>query len=248
MGNSTKGTLISFDGVGMGYRSGARVENLSFGVEPGEIVALVGLNGAGKTTLMRLALDMLRPQEGAVRLFGTPLARLPRRTWKQVGAMVEVALAYPELTVRENLRIAAKLRGADPEYVDAALAEWHLEPVAERIFRRLSLGNRQRTGLATALQHKPRLVILDEPGNGLDPASVIRLREHLTQRAAQGAAILISSHHLDEMARVADRILLMNAGRLIGELDTEQDDLERVFFERIRIDDEQRPESARGPW
>jgi ABC-2 type transport system ATP-binding protein len=90
------------------------------------------------------------------------------------------------------------------------------------------------------MQHDPRLIVLDEPSNALDPASVILLREQLIRRAQDGAAILVSSHHLDEVARIADRVLLMNAGRLIGELDITGQDLERAFFERIRQDDEHR--------
>ena len=87
------------------------------------------------------------------------------------------------------------------------------------------------------MQHDPRLIVLDEPSNALDPASVILLRDELQRRAAAGAAILVTSHHLDEVARIADRVLLMNAGRLIGALDTRGPDLERAFFERIRDDD-----------
>ncbi|MEV6137046.1 ABC transporter ATP-binding protein [Nocardia sp. NPDC051990] len=232
--------VLAFDNVSLRFRGGAGVHNLNFAVAAGEIVALVGLNGAGKTTLMRLALGMLRPQQGVVRLFGHPLRELPSAQWAQVGALIEVPLAYPELTVRQNLRIACLLRGSDPRCVQEAVALWQLAPVADRRVRHLSLGNRQRTGLAAALQHHPRLIVLDEPSNSLDPASVIVLRDDLTARARDGAAILVSSHHLDEVARIADRILLTNAGRLIGELDTAGSDLERAFFERIRADDEQR--------
>ena len=123
--------------------------------------------------------------------------------------------------------------------MQAAIEAWRLAPVADRKFRRLSLGNRQRVGLAAAMQHDPTLIVLDEPSNALDPASVILLREELLRRAREGASILVSSHHLDEVARIADRVLLMNAGRLIGSLDTTGHDLERAFFERIRQDDEQ---------
>lgn len=232
--------VLAFDNVGRVFRSGACVSELTFTVKPGEIVTLIGLNGAGKTTLMRLALGMLRPQQGTVRVLGQPLDELPVESWRQVGALIEVPLAYPELTVRKNLHIACCLHQADPERVQNSLDAWQLEPVADRRFRHLSLGNRQRVGLAAALQHAPRLVVLDEPSNALDPASVILLREQLIRRAQAGAAVLVSSHHLDEVARIADRVLLMNAGRLIGELDTAGHDLERVFFERIRHDDEQR--------
>jgi len=240
--------VLAFDDVSLRFRGGAGVERLAFRVDPGEVVALIGLNGAGKTTLMRLALGMLRPREGTVRLFGGPLTTMPPASWARVGALIEVPLAYPELTVRENLRIASLLRGADPRtVVQGSLEAWRLEPLAERRFRRLSLGNRQRTGLAAALQHDPAFIVLDEPSNALDPASVILLRDQLTRRARDGAAVLVSSHHLDEVARIADRVLLMNAGRLIGELDTSGTDVERAFFERIRDDDEHRAERGEVP-
>ena len=234
------GDVLDFADVGFRFRGGAGVAGLTLRVEPGEVVALIGLNGAGKTTLMRLTLGMLRPQQGTVRLFGHSADATPGRVWAQVGALIEVPLAYPELTVRQNLDMARLLHGCDPEHVDASVETWGLGPVAGRRFRRLSLGNRQRVGLAAALQHDPRLIVLDEPSSALDPASVILLREELTRRAGEGAAVLVSSHHLDEVSRIADRVLLMNAGRLIGELDTTGPDLERAFFERIRLDDEHR--------
>lgn len=237
--------MLCFDEVSLAFRDGDGVRDLSFRVDAGEIVALVGLNGAGKTTLMRLALGMLRADSGAVQVFGHPLDELPVARWADVGALIEVPLAYPELTARENLRLACLLRGADPAIVPDALDAWQLSPVADRRFRRLSLGTRQRVGLAAAMQHDPALIVLDEPSNALDPASVILLREQLLRRAGDGAAVLVSSHHLDEVARIADRVILMNRGRLIGELDTTGADLERVFFDRIRADDESRQEALR---
>lgn len=236
--------MLSFENVCFSFRGGAGVEHLTFSVEPGEIVALIGLNGSGKTTLMRLALRMLRPQQGTVQVFGKPLSMFPSAQWAHVGALIETPSGYPELTVRENLRIASLLRGEDSQTIEDSLNTWRLTSLADRRLRRLSSGNRQRVGLATALQHDPQLIVLDEPTNALDPASVILLRDQLTHRAGEGAAILVSSHHLDEVARIADRVLLMNAGRLIGELDTTGNDLERAFFERIRKDDEARCEST----
>lgn len=232
--------MLEFAAVGHRFRSGAGVTDLSFAVHPGEVVALIGLNGAGKTTLMRLGLGMLRPQAGEVRLFGRPLHRLPSSAFTGVGALVDVPLAYPELTAEENLRLSSRLHGGTPAQVAEALETWRLTALADRRFRRLSSGNRQRVGLAAAMQHDPRMIVLDEPSNALDPASVILLREQLLRRARAGAAVLVSSHHLDEVARIADRVLLMNAGRLIGGLDTAGPDLERAFFSRLRADDESR--------
>lgn len=236
--------MLRLDDVSCRFGDAPGLTGVTLDVPAGQVVALVGMNGAGKTTLMRLALGMLRPDRGAVRLFGQPLAKLPVARWRDVGAFVEVPLAYPELTVRENLRIASLLRGTEHARVEAALEEWQLGPLADRRYRRLSLGNKQRVGLAAALQHDPRLVVLDEPTNALDPASVIVLRESLVRRARDGAAVLVSSHHLDEVARIADRIVVVNAGHLIGELDPGAADLERLFFAQVLADAAQREERA----
>ncbi|MDQ2850415.1 MAG: ABC transporter ATP-binding protein [Actinomycetota bacterium] len=232
--------MLHFDDVTATYRGGEGVYDLNLSISPDEIVALVGLNGAGKTTLMRLALGMLRPSYGEVRVLDHPLATLPGRMWRDVGHLVEAPLAYPELTVRDNLRIACRLQGTDPQVAAESLARWDLTQLADRRFRQLSMGNRQRVGLAGALQHHPRLIVLDEPSNALDPAGVITLRDLLRERAREGAAVLVSSHHLDEVARVADRILVMNSGSLIGELDPHGSELERSFFETVRRDDAMR--------
>jgi ABC-2 type transport system ATP-binding protein len=232
--------MLELDQVSRRFRGGGGVDMLELEARRGEIVALVGLNGAGKTTLMRLALGMLRPDAGTVRIGAHALPHVPADTWRRVGHLIEVPLAYPELTTRQSLRVSATLRGADPTCVDAALARWRLEPYADRRVRRLSLGNRQRVGLAAALQHDPDLVVLDEPTNALDPAGVLALRDALVRRADAGAAVLVSSHHLDEVARIADRIAVINAGRVIGALEPSAAELERVFFERVRLDDERR--------
>ncbi|WP_426516977.1 ABC transporter ATP-binding protein [Diaminobutyricibacter sp. McL0618] len=216
----------------------AGVRGVDLVVRPGEIHALVGLNGAGKTTLMRLLLGMLRPASGSVTIEGRALAHAE---WAAVGHLVEYPLAYGELTVRQNLALGARLHGVPgrsvPAMVDAVLAELNLRQYAGRRARKLSLGNRQRLGLASALQHGPRIIVLDEPTNALDPAGVILLREALLQRAAAGAGILVSSHHLDEVARIADRISVINQGRLIGFLDPHGVDIERSFFGLVLADD-----------
>ena len=116
--------------------------------------------------------------------------------------------------------------------------ELALTAYLDRRSRTLSQGNRQRVGVAAALQHDPDVIVLDEPTNSLDPAGVILLRESLLRRAGRGAAVLVSSHHLDEVARIADRILMLNAGHLVGDLDPRAPELERAFFEAVRLDDE----------
>lgn len=219
------------------FRGGAGVHGVQLRVEAGEIHALVGLNGAGKTTLLQLALGMLRSQAGEVRLFDTPLAQLWPVRWAEVGAQIEYPLAYPELDARTNLDLAARLRlvpaSSVTSVVARALAELELTRYAQVRARRLSLGNRQRLGLAAALQHDPRLIILDEPTNALDPQGIVLVREAIRRRADAGAGVLVSSHHLDEVARTANRITVINEGEVIGSLDPGTVDLERTFFDLV---------------
>ena len=142
-------------------------------------------------------------------------------------------LAYGDLTARENLLLSARLHGLTAGVaagaVDTAIGAFGLEPYAEVRVRQLSAGNRQRVGLAAAMQHHPRVVVLDEPTSTLDPAGVLLLRDALRTRRAAGAAVLVSSHHLDEVARIADRITVLNAGRVIGTLDPTGADLEQAL-------------------
>jgi ABC-2 type transport system ATP-binding protein len=220
---------------GSGVRAGVRAIDLD--VRAGEIHALVGLNGAGKSTLMKLMLGMLRPDAGRVELLGAEVATAGPAVWARVGALIEYPPAYGELDGRTNLELAARLRGVPapdvPPLVDAVLDELDLRRYAGVRARRMSLGNRQRLGLAAALHHRPDLVILDEPTNALDPAGVIALREALLRRAADGAGVLVSSHHLDEVARIASRISVIAQGRMVGRLDPDGIDIERAFFSLV---------------
>ncbi len=225
---------LSLADVSRTYRGGAGVHGIDLTVRRGEIHALVGLNGAGKSTLMKLMVGMLRPTSGRIEVLGRSVADADPATWSKVGALLEHPLIYGELDGRTNLQLAARLRGVPAAQrgpmVEAILAELDLGRYASVRARRLSQGNRQRLGLAGTLQHHPDLIILDEPTNALDPSAVIRLREALLRRAADGAGILVSSHHLDEVARIATRISVIAEGRMIGSLDPDGVDIERAFF------------------
>ena len=219
------------------YAGGAGLSDVDLSVAPGEIHALVGLNGAGKSTLMKLVVGMLRPESGTIEVLGHEVARARPQTWARVGSLVEYPLAYGDLDGRTNLCLAARLRsvpaGDVTAMVDAILDELDLRRYADVRSRRMSLGNKQRLGLAAALQHRPDLIILDEPTNALDPSGIIALREALVRRAAEGAGVLVSSHHLDEVARIAHRISVLADGRLIGALDPDGIDIERSFFSLV---------------
>lgn len=215
----------------------AAVAGIDLDVEYGEIHAIVGLNGAGKTTLMRLLLGMLAPEEGHAHVLGSDARSAPAEAWREVGHLIETPFAYPELTVTENIRAGALLHGLPRDEVDSAVAEvvnrFGLTRWAERRAGRLSLGNRQRLGLATALVHEPSILVLDEPTNALDPAGVVFTRDLLRRRAAGGAGILVSSHHFDQLARVADTITVLHRGRVVGSLDPGGVDLEQSFFDLV---------------
>lgn len=233
--------LLSAHHVHKRYGDEIALRDVSLELLSGSIHALVGLNGAGKTTLMRSMLAMIRPDAGTVRVRCDdemiPVDRLPRSEWRHVGHLIEIPFAYAELTVTETVGAAARLHGLSrakaPAATQVVLEGLALNHWANRRTGTLSLGNRQRLGLASAVVHSPRLLILDEPANGLDPAGVHAIRGMLQQAAADGAAILISSHHLDEMARIADTISVMHRGRVIGTLPSQGIDIERQFFDMI---------------
>ncbi|MCB2411926.1 ABC transporter ATP-binding protein, partial [Demequina sp. TTPB684] len=195
----------------------------SLTVEPGQIRAIVGLNGAGKTTAMRALVGQTQLDAGQALLLGTPIAAASASHLAQLGYVVDEPFGYPELTVFANIVMAARLHGLAKEEARVAAHEWidqlDLRQWADRKARGLSLGNRQRLGLACAVAHRPGVLILDEPTNALDPAGVLLLRDCLLDAAARGAGVLVSSHHLDEVSRIAHAITVVHAGRVIGELE-----------------------------
>ncbi len=202
------------------YGDTVAVDRLSLTVDRGEVYALLGLNGAGKTTTIRMLLGMIRPSDGEVSLFGSPVRSGRSAMWADVGYLVETPAAYPDLTVTENLRLAARLRGLrDQHAVDDVVRRLDLGRHAEHRARTLSLGNARRLGLAKALLHRPALLILDEPANGLDPAGVAEIRHLLHDLAhEEGVTVVLSSHILTEVARIATRIGVLDRGRLVREV------------------------------
>jgi len=222
-----------------GHRRGARpaLSGLSLAVAPGEVVAMIGLNGTGKTTALRVLTGRLRPTAGSARVLGNDPARLPVGAARRFGHVVGAALVDPALTVTENLRVAAELHGvagaAAGGATSAVIERLDLLPWAHTRARALSLGNAQRLGVACAVVHSPAALVLDEPTSALDPRGVVLVRELVRERAAAGAAVLVSSHHLDEVARVADRVLAVHGGRVVGSLDPGGAALERNFFDLV---------------
>jgi len=213
--------IIETENLGKRYGDVKAVDGLSLRVAEGEIYTFLGLNGAGKTTTIRMLLGMIKPSCGSASVLGTRIRLGSREPWAGVGYLVETPHAYPELSVRENLEVARRLHPhTDPQAVSQVIERLGLGAYAERKAGVLSLGNVQRLGLAKALLHHPRLILLDEPANGLDPAGIVEIRELLRELTRQeGLTVFMSSHILAEVARLADRIGIIHKGRLLREMD-----------------------------
>ncbi|MCB9047130.1 MAG: ABC transporter ATP-binding protein [Chitinophagales bacterium] len=196
--------------------------DISISVRQGEIYGFLGLNGAGKTTLIRMLLGMIQPDKGNIQLLGKELNR-SFKNWNDVGYLVETPYSYPELTVAENLQVYYQYRILkEPGLIDEVICKLKLTQYRDKKAKVLSLGNQQRLGLAKALMHNPRLLILDEPVNGLDPEGIVEVRELLKELAQGGTTIFLSSHILGEIARLADRIGIIHKGSMVKELTCEE--------------------------
>jgi len=226
---------IETENLSKHYRQVRAVQQLTLQVSEGEIYAFLGLNGAGKTTTIRMLLGMIRPTTGTARVLQSRVKLGSREPWASVGYMVEDPHAYPELTVWENLEVARRLHpGTPPSAVGQVIERLNLAEYAERKASTLSHGNAQRLGLAKALIHSPRLLILDEPANGLDPAGIVEIRQLLRQITHQdGGTVFMSSHILAEVSRLAMRIGIIHHGQLLQELSI--DELERNRNRRLLI-------------
>ncbi|HJW09971.1 MAG TPA: ABC transporter ATP-binding protein [Holophagaceae bacterium] len=191
------------------------VDRVDLRVPEKSIYAFLGANGAGKTTTIRMLLGLLEPQEGTLEVLGRPMPSARRDVLREVGAMVELPSLYPHLTGRENLDITRRLKACASSAVDWALELVGLADAADRRVQGYSLGMRQRLGLALALLGKPRLVILDEPTNGLDPAGIREIRDLLARLPeATGATVFLSSHLLSEVEQLATHLAVLDKGRL----------------------------------
>lgn len=216
--------VIETEGLTKEYENQTAVKQLDLHVPKGQIYGLLGRNGAGKTTVMKLLLGLARPTGGRICLFGMEHSHFPKKDYHRIGSMIETPAFYENLTARENLKILARLRGQHrKDTVERALTIVGLEQEEGKLFRRYSVGMRQRLGLAAALMHEPELLILDEPMNGLDPIGIQNIRAYLLELCKnRGTTILISSHVLSEIEQMADRIGIMHKGSLLEETGLEE--------------------------
>ena len=205
-------TPVRFDRVSKRYGAIVAVDDLSFEIRAGAVTGFLGPNGAGKTTSLRVLLGLAEPTAGTATVFGRRYAELedPLGT---VGAVLETTTFHPWRSARNHLRILASAAGIDHARVDEVLDRVGLANAGDRRVGGFSLGMRQRLGLAAALLGRPRLLVLDEPANGLDPQGIRWLRDFLRGYAADGNSVLISSHLLSEVAQTVDDVIILAGGR-----------------------------------
>jgi len=190
------------------------VDHLSFAVEPGSVTGFLGPNGAGKTTTLRMLLGLVKPTSGTSTINGVPYHRLDKPL-TVVGAALESSSFHPARSGRNHLRVMCAAAGLPDQRADEVLDLVGLHDAGKRKVRTYSMGMRQRLALAAALIGNPHVLMLDEPANGLDPEGIVWLRTFFRHLAAQGRTVLVSSHQLNEVQEFADRVVILDHGRLI---------------------------------
>ncbi|MDB5250926.1 MAG: transporter ATPase [Flaviaesturariibacter sp.] len=192
------------------------LDNINLTVERGSVYGFLGPNGAGKTTTLRLLLGLLRNQQGSIRIFGEDIATNRISILRKVGSLIEQPSLYGHLTARENLEVYRRIYGADKSRIEATLALVDLSGTGSKKAKQFSLGMKQRLSIAVALLHRPELLILDEPTNGLDPNGIIETRELIKKlNRDEGVTIIVSSHILAEIEKMATHVGIIHKGRLL---------------------------------
>lgn len=224
------------------YGTTSVVDNINMNIKKGEIYGFLGRNGAGKTTTLRMIMGLISPTKGGYELFGKKMG--DREVFGRIGAIIETPGFYPNLTARENLDIHRRLMGIpNKEYVDEALEIVGLTnyDIKKKKVKKYSLGMKQRLGVARALLHKPELLILDEPTNGLDPVGIKEMRETLLDlNKKKEITILVSSHILGEIQQLATKIGIIHNGKLLEEIDYKSFEKKNRHYINLRVNNDKK--------
>ncbi|MBB5960577.1 ABC-2 type transport system ATP-binding protein [Saccharothrix tamanrassetensis] len=225
--------MIEAIGLTKRYGNTVAVDNLSFTIAPGRVTGFLGPNGAGKSTTMRMILGLDRPTSGKVLIDGTPYAQLDRPL-RTVGALLDAKWVHPNRSAKAHLQWLAKSNGLPARRVDEVLDLVGLSKVAKRRAGGFSLGMSQRLGIAGALLGDPKVLLFDEPVNGLDPEGILWIRQFMQGLAADGRTVLVSSHLLSEMAVTATDLVVIGRGKLISQSSTTEF-VERSTENTVRV-------------
>ena len=216
-------TVLETTGLTRRFGGRVAVDGVDLRVERGSVFAFLGPNGAGKTTTIRMALGLIRPSSGGVRMLGREMPRERLAALGRVGSLVESPSLYPHLSGRENLEAMRRLLGAPKSRIDETLRMVGLEADGKRLVKRYSMGMKQRLGLALAMLGEPELLVLDEPTNGLDPAGIREMREWIRRLPQEsGVTVFLSSHLLAEVEQTATHLAVIHKGRLRFQGTTEE--------------------------
>ena len=210
--------ILSVEQLQFGYKKNEPIlKNLNLEVLPGSIYGFLGSNGAGKSTTIRNILGLLQPQSGEITIFGQKLNRAKRTVFQEIGALIESPSLYPHLHAIDNLKITCQYQNISTRKIDEVLDKVGLLSHRKKAVRKYSTGMKQRLGLALALIHNPQLLLLDEPTNGLDPSGITEIRKIILQLREEGKTILLSSHLLAEIEKIATHIGILKNGHLVFE-------------------------------
>lgn len=213
------------------FGSQKAVDNISLQIKRNSIYGLLGPNGAGKSTILKMLVGLLHPTSGSI-LFDNE--QLKRSSLSQIGALIEAPALYGNLTARENLLVHTKLLGIPDTRINEVLEIVDLKDTEKKRASQFSLGMKQRLGIAIALLNNPKLLILDEPTNGLDPFGIQKLRELISSFPSKGITVVLSSHILTEVAQVVDEIGIISKGKLLYQgVPNSQENLEQFFTDVI---------------
>ncbi|WP_416334648.1 lantibiotic protection ABC transporter ATP-binding subunit [Anaerococcus sp. DFU013_CI05] len=215
------------------YKDFKALDKVSINIEEGKVYGLLGPNGAGKSTFLKLITQIIKPSYGEIIFRGHEISQ---NDLSQIGSIIETPAIYPNLTAYENLKVLTTLLNIEEERINKVLKIAGLTNTGNKLAREFSLGMKQRLGIAMALINNPKLLILDEPTNGLDPVGIAELRELIKSFTNEGITVLISSHILSEIDQVADKVGILVNGKLAyeGENNKGSDYLENLFMDIIK--------------
>ncbi|HDR7706385.1 TPA: ATP-binding cassette domain-containing protein [Bacillus thuringiensis] len=231
--------VLQTKGLTKRYKGYNAVDNIDMHIKKGEIYGFLGQNGAGKTTTLRLLTGLIKPTSGEIELFGQPLQQNKTKVFERIGSTIEYPGFYNNLTVTEVLEIHLYLMGVNEKrVVGEIINKVGLITVKNKKVEELSLGMKQRLGIARALSHQPELLILDEPMNGLDPAGIKEIRNLIYHLAIDNnMTVLMSSHILSEVQQIATKIGIISKGKLIEEISKEELDKKNQQYINLKVDD-----------